>query len=783
MLKNYLKTALRNILRHKGYSFINIAGLALGMACCILILLWVKDELSFDRFNKNYNDIYRVIIDDQFQDSYAVTPAPLGKALLSDYPEIMDFVRLRLGYKVILKINSETFVETDFTFADPSIFDIFTFKFLNGNAKEALSSPNSIVLTEGAAVKYFGEINPIGKTLTVNNRFDFTVTGIIKNVPSNSHFTFNVLAPFPVLKKFGEKIESWGSYGYRTYLRLRKGTAYKPVSLKIKDYLKKHSPDGKITLRLQPLREIHLHSASIRSRGGSGDIRLVYVFTMIALFILIIACINFMNLTTARASNRAREVGMRKVTGARRIEIIKQFFGESILLSFIGLILAIFLVDLLLPVFNDLCGKQLQLEIFTNGGILFWLIGIAFCTGILSGIYPALFLSSFQPIKVLKGGVISGTRKSLLRKVLVVTQFTLSTLLIIGTIVLYHQMNYMRNRELGFNKDHLAYVHMPIKMGKQYESIKNEFLSDPNVINVCAASNLPVSPLFSTEGVEWEGKKPQEEMLINISFTDYDYAKTLKMKMAEGRFFSRAFSSDVKGAYVVNETAVKTMGVKSPVGKWFKLHENKGIIVGVVKDFNFTSLHRKIEPLLMCISPEEYSYFLVRIKSESISEAVNSMKKKWQKSTAGLPFEYGFMDERIDNLYRTEQRIGKAFLYFTFLSIFIACLGLFGLASYLTEQRKKEVGIRKVLGAPVKGIVFLVSKEFLKWVILANIISWPAAYFAVDRLLQVYAYRISIGPLPFVVALVFALLIAIFTVSYQSIKAALTNPVEAIKYE
>ncbi len=783
MFKNYLKTALRNILRHKGYSFINIAGLALGMACCILILLWVKDELSFDRYHKNCNEIYRVIIDDQFQDTYAVTPAPLGKSLVSDYPEIMDFVRLSLGNKVILKINSETFVEKDFTFADPSIFDIFTFNFLNGDAKEALSSPDSIILTEAAAVKYFGNTNPMGKTFTVNNRFDFTVTGIIKNVPPNSHFTFNVLAPFPALKKFGEEIESWRNYGYRTYLRLRKGTAYKPVSLKIKDYLKKDNPEDKITLRLQPLREIHLHSASIRSRGGSGDIRLVYIFSMIAMFILIIACINFMNLTTARASKRAREVGMRKVAGARRIEIIKQFFGESILLSFVGLILAIFLVDLLLPVFNDLCGKELQLEIFTDGRIIFWLIGIALCTGILSGIYPALFLSSFQTIKVLKGGVISGTKKSWLRKVLVVTQFTLSTLLIISTIVLYHQMNYMRNRELGFNKDHLAYVHMPIKMDKQYESIKNEFLSDPNVINVCAASNLPVSPLFSTEGVEWEGKKPQEEMLINISFTDYDYAKTLKMKMAEGRFFSKAFSSDVKGAYVVNETAVQTMGMKSPVGKWFKLHENKGIIVGVVKDFNFTSLHRKIEPLLMSISPEEYSYFLVRIKSESISEAINSMKTKWQKSTSGLPFEYGFMDERIDNLYRTEKRIGKAFLYFTFLSIFIACLGLFGLASYMTEQRKKEVGIRKVLGAPVNGIVFLVSKEFLKWVILANIISWPAAYFAVDRLLQVYAYRISIGPLPFVAALVLALLIAIFTVSYQSIKAALTNPVEALKYE
>ena len=783
MFKNYLKTAVRNILRHKGYSFINIAGLALGMACCILILLWVTDELSFDRFNKNYNDIYRVIIDDQFQDSYAVTPAPLGKALLSDYPEVMDFVRLRSEYKVILKINSETFVEKDFTFADPSIFDIFTFKFLHGSAKEALSSPDSIILTEAAAVKYFGETNPMGKTLTVNNRFDFTVSGIIKNVPPNSHFTFNILAPFPVLKKFGKEIESWGSYGYRTYVRLRKGTDYKPVSLKMKHYLKKHSPDGKITLRLQPLRDIHLHSASIRSRGGSGDIRLVYVFTMIATFILIIACINFMNLTTARASNRAREVGMRKVTGARRIEIIKQFFGESILLSFIGLILALFLVDLLLPVFNELCGKQLHMDIFTNGGILVWLIGIALCTGILSGVYPALFLSSFQPINVLKGGVVPGTKKSWLRKVLVVTQFTLSTLLIIATIVVYHQMNYMRNRELGFNKDHLAYIRMPVAMDKQYESIKNEFLSDPNVINVCAASNLPVNPLNSTEGVEWEGKKPQDEMLINISFTGYDYAKTLNVKMADGRFFSRAFSTDVKGAYVVNETAANVMGMKSPVGKWFKLHENKGIIVGVVKDFNFTSLHRKIEPLLMSISPEKYSYFLVRIKSDSIFEAIDSMKTKWQESTSGLPFEYGFMDERIDNLYRTEKRIGKSFLYFTVLSIFIACLGLFGLASYLTEQRKKEVGIRKVLGAPVKGIVFLVSKEFLKWVILANIISWPAAYFAVDRLLQVYAYRISIGPLPFVAALVFALLIAVFTVSYQSIKAGLTNPVEALRYE
>lgn len=787
MFKNYLTIAFRNLIKHKGYSFINISGLALGMACCILILLWVKDELSFDRFHKHYNEIYRVNIDEELASgevgTWVVTPGPLGRELQANFPEIKDFVRLDLRNKVIMKINNESFVEHDFVFADPSIFDIFTFKFMRGNARESLSSPDSVILTETMAKKYFGDADAVGKTVTIKNRFTFRVTGIIKKVPANSHFTFNFLAPFQVLKKFGEEIEGWRRFGFHTYLRLEKGASYEQLNQKIRGYLKKHTPETEITLHLQPLKKIHLYSASIHSGGNKGDIRLVYIFTLIAVLILIIACINFMNLTTARSANRAREVGMRKVAGAQRIEIIKQFFGESILLSFIGLFLAILVVSLLLPAFNALCGKQLHLDIFKDGGIISWLTTIALFTGIVSGIYPALFLSSFRPVKVLKSSVVSGTGKSRLRKVLVVTQFTLSISLIIGTIVVYNQLHYMRNMDIGFDKEHLAYIRMPVSMDRQYESMKNEFLSDPHVISVCAASSLPIRTPMSTSGVEWEGKKPKDRLLINVFFTDCDYAKTLNLKMVEGRFFSRSFATDAKSAYIVNETAVKTMGMPSPVGKWFDMWENKGTIIGVIKDFNFASLHQKIEPLVMRISPERYSYFLIRIKAGHIFGAIDSLKKKWRGLTAGLPFEYGFIDEQIDNLYRIEKRIGTIFRYFTLLSIAISCLGLFGLASFMAEQRKKEVGIRKVLGASVKGIIVLVSKEFVKWVILANIIAWPIAYIIMDKLLQNFAYRVTIGIGTLLLSGLMALIIALLTVSYQSIKAALDNPVDALKYE
>jgi ABC-type antimicrobial peptide transport system permease subunit len=783
MIKNYLKIAIRNLFKYKGYSFINISGLALGMACCILIFLWVRDELSYDRFHKNYEEVYRVLIDDQFQSTYAVTPPPLAPLLKSKYPEIVDVVRLKLEGSMILKVEDDVFSEKDFLFADQSIFDIFSFEFFKGNPQEAFSSPDSILLTKRMSKKHFGDTDPIGKTLTLNNQFDFTVTGILKNIPENSHLKFNFLINFPVLKKFGKNIEGWGNYGYNTYVRLGKGIAYQPVSSKIKGELIRPNTLERITLRLQPLKEIRLYSSSVRSWRGGGDIQLVYIFSLIGLFILIIACINFMNLTTARSSNRAREVGMRKVTGAGRGEIIKQFFGESILMSIIAVFLAIILVYLLMPFFNNLCGKQLSLGLFTQGDIFFYLAAITLFTGILSGIYPALFLSSFQPTKVLKGTVTSVSGKYWLRKVLVVTQFSLSILLIIGTIVVFNQLNFLKNKKMGFDKEHLAYIRMPVKLNNLVQPLKNNFLSHPNVIDVSAASSLPVNPLASTEGVDWEGKTPNDKMLIHFTFADYDYTKTLKLQMAQGRYFSRGFGTDATKAFVLNETAIKTMGMTSPIGKWFTMWDQKGIIIGVVKDYNFRSLHRKIDPLIIMLTPQRYSYFLLRLKSELIPETLNDLKKKWRKAAPGLPFDYGFIDDRINNLYRSEQQVGSAFFYFTLLSIIISCLGLFGLASFMAEQRKKEVGIRKILGAPIKGIVILVSKEFLKWVLLANLIAWPVAYYSLNKLLQNFAYRINIDISTFLISGLLAASIALLTVSYQSIKTALTNPIDTIKYE
>lgn len=786
MFLNYIKVLIRNWQRNKGYSLINISGLAIGMVCCILVLLWVRDELSFDSFNKNADDIYRVCIEDHFPDgrvnAYGVTPGPLGEALKSEYPEVIDYMRVRVTRSTMVKMAETTFNEKKFAFADPSIFSIFTFPFLKGDGGNAFPNPSSIVITRSASKKYFGDTDPIGKTLHVDNRFDFKVTGVIEDVPANAHFTFDFVVPYELQKQYGARIDDWGSVGTYTYILLQKDFPYGQLETKIRNYLKKKDPESITELSLQPLTLIHLHSKSIMGMGGDGDIRYIYIFSLIAVFVLFIACINFMNLTTARYGKRAQEVGMRKVTGARRKDLILQFFSESVFFSLAALLMALVLVKLLLPAFNILAGKQLTLDFVKDTEMILWLAVIALFTGIISGIYPALFLSSHQPAVILKGAKTQGKSGARLRKTLVVTQFTLSIILIIGTLLVSYQLNYMRNQDLGFAKDHLLYVTLPGNLIKKYESIKNEFLANPDITEVTTASDLPTRVRISTHGANWEGKNPDEMVEIKILYTDYDYLKTLKIKTVDGRFFSKDFSTDAKKAFILNESAIRAMGIESPVGKEFEFNR-KGTIVGVIKDFHFTSFHHTIQPLMMMISPGKFTHFIIRIKSIHIPETIDFLKDKWAKAAGGFPFEYGFIDESIDNLYRAEQRIGTIFRYFTFLSIFISCLGLFGLASFTAEQRTREIAVRKVFGAKVQGIIYLLSKEFVKWVILANIIACPIAYVIMNQWLQNFAYRINIGAGPFILSGLMALIISLFTVSYQTLRAATANPVEALKYE
>jgi len=743
MFRNYLKTALRNIKRHKGYSLINIVGLAVGMACCILILLWVQDELSFDRFHENADGIYRVLQDINFADhstTWAITQGPLGPSLKEDFPEIINATRIT-GRGLRLTYNDKSYDE-GVSMADGSIFEMFTFPLVKGDPATALSDPFSIVLTEEMAAKYFGDEDPIGKTIKANNQWDFQVTGVMKNVPSNSHLEFDFLIPFIFGRELNYTVDRWGNSQFRTYVQLAKGVPAQEVIQKISGYLfEKPTIEKDARLNLQPLTRIHLYS-NYEYDSAHGDITYVTLFSLIAFFILLIACINFMNLATARSGNRAKEIGMRKVSGANKADIIRQFYGESTLLAFISLLLAVVLVWLLLPVFNNLAAKELSLDITGNLSILLGLLCIAILTGIISGSYPAFFLSAFQPVMVLKGLRLSSSKGSLFRKTLVVFQFSLTILLIICTIGVYDQLNYMRNRKLGYDKEHMIYFGMRGDMREKFDTVKNELLQNPNILGVTAASNVPTyGYYFSNSLWRWEGQNPDEETLMRAVLIDFDYFKTFGMEITEGRSFSKEFPTDATEAIMVNEEAVKAMGMESPIGKRLSLQDENFKIIGVVKNYHFRSLQQEIEPLILVYYPSYCRVLFARLKSDQIPQTIGYIENAWKKFAPGYPFNYRFLDEALDRLYRSEQRIGTLFRYFSILAILISCLGLLGLASFMAEQRTKEIGIRKVLGATASNIVALLSKEFTKWVIVAN------------------------------------------TVSYQSIKAALANPADSLRYE
>jgi len=785
VLKNYLKIALRNIKRHKGYSFINIVGLAIGMACCILILLWVQDELSYDRFHENADDIYRVIQDINFTDhstTWTITQGPLGPSLKENFPEIINATRIT-GRGLRLTYKKKNFDE-DVGMADCSIFEMFTFPLVKGDPSTALSDPFSMVMTEEMAKKYFGDEDPIGKTIKADNQWDFQVTGVLKKVPRNSHLQFDFLIPFIFGRELNYTVDRWGNSQFRTYVQLPKGVPAHEVIQKISGYLyEKPTIEKDARINLQPLTRIHLHS-NYEFDSAHGDITYVTIFSIIAFFILLIACINFMNLATARSGNRAREVGIRKVVGAYKTDIIKQFYGESILLAFIAQIFALIMVWFLLPVFNNLSAKELSMNITGNPLVLLGLLGIALITGIISGSYPALFLSSFHPVRVLKGSSFSGSKGSLFRKILVVFQFSLTILLIICTTGVYNQLNYMQNRKLGYDKEHMIYMGMRRETQANFESVKNELLQNPNIVRVTASSNVPTyGYTFSNSLWRWEGQNPDEETLMRAVFINLDYFKTFGMEVIEGRSYSKEFSTDVTESIIVNEEAVKAMGMESPIGKRLSLGERNFKIIGVVKNYHFRSLRQKIDPLILIYNTKNSYILFAKLKSENIPKTIGYIENIWKKFAPGYPFNYRFLDEALDRLYRSEQRIGTLFKYFSGLAILISCLGLLGLASFMAERRTKEIGIRKVLGASVSNIILLLSKEFTKWVIVANIIAWPVGYFAIKKWLQSYAYATNIVLWSFILSGVLALLIALATVSYQSIKAALANPVDSLRYE
>jgi len=812
MFRNYLKIALRNLWRHKGYSLINIAGLAVGMACALFILLWVQDELSFDRFHVNAKNLYRVEQDQaggQGTFHVYVTPYPMGPGLKAEIPEIKDSTRVARPGTLLVRYGENAFFESRVGAVDPSVFEMFTFPLIRGNAEAALSQPGSLVITEDMAKKYFGDGDPIGKTVTINNTYPFSVTGVAKNVPANSTLMFDMLVPFDFVKTLGLYNDGWGNNNILTFVQLHEKSSVPAANQKITRLVwdrtlqglradaetwKKIQSDPAARKRydnyvgpqftLMPLIDINLYGYFGFGRNNQA-IQYVYTFAAIALFVLLIACINFMNLATARSANRAREVGLRKVVGALRKSIAGQFYGESILMAVLACLVALGLVVALFPVFNSLSGKQMTLASLLNWKFILGILAVTIVTGIVSGSYPALFLSAFRPVRVLKGRLGGGARSALFRKTLVVIQFGLSVLLLVSMGVVSRQLDYMRNKKLGYDKEHLVYLPLRGETPKTLPAFKDELLKTPRILGVTATHQPPTSISSNSWGADWDGKDPERRVLIGFGFVDFDYPETMKIDLVAGRTFSKAVASDLGRSFLVNEEVSKLMGLDaaSAVGKRFQFAGINGTIIGVMKNFHYQSVRNSIEPLAVAVVPANLRFAVVRLKAGEIPASLDSVKSAWRKVYPQYPVEYRFFDEDFGRMYQSDARMGSILKVFAGMAVVIACLGLFGLASYTAEQRTKEIGVRKVLGASTPGIVLLLSKEFAKWVLTANLLAWPLAYFAMRKWLQGFAYKAGLAWWLFVLAGAGALAVALITVSYQAIRAALANPANALKYE
>lgn len=770
MFKNYLKISIRNILKHKWYSFINIFGLSIGIASCLMISLWIFNELNYDRFHKDVSNIYQVL-GSGLTKNFPSTPVPLAPVLEEEYPEIISATRFEDGGEVLLSYKNSKFYEKGIAAVDPSFFKIFSFPIVKGDRDTILKEPNSIVISEKIAEKYFSDIDPIEKVLTINNKSDFIVTGVVKDVPLNSSLQFDMVVPFNIDILYSGKLD-WDQIGPRTFLKVQANCSTEDINNKIMNTIPEHKKGLDITLSVLPLKERYFFF--------SGTKKYIYIFSVIAFFILVIACFNFINLSTARSMNRATEICIRKVTGAYRKDIIIQFLGESLVLSFIALFFSLLLINLFLRVFNSLTGIDLMVN---NQYIFPVLLGLIIFTGIAAGSYPALLISNFHPIAILKNCLKSGSKGFILRKILVVIQFSISIVLIIATGIVYKQLNYIKNKDIGYDKDQIVKISMKGDSRKYYNVLKNRLLQDRRILGVTGTADE--LPYFSSQtgGAKWEGKNPNKHILTTFNYVDYDFIKTLKIKMVEGRSFSREFSTDKELCFLVNEEMVKKMALKSGLGAKLIFFDKPGKIIGVMKNFNFQPLNSKIDPLVLMLSNKIVYFVLIRIQPENISSTLTYINETWRKILPMYPFLYSFLDKDFDRRYRKIKRMGILSNWFSLLAVFIACLGLFGLASFTAEQRTKDIGIRKVLGASVSHIVFLLSKEFIRCVLIANIIAWPVAYIALNRWLQDFAFHTNIGPGTFFLSGLLALIIALLSVSFQSIKAARAKPVDSLKYE
>ncbi|MBN1274620.1 MAG: ABC transporter permease [Candidatus Aminicenantes bacterium] len=791
LLRNYLLVSVRNFRKSKLNFLINVSGLAVGMACCMLILVFIMDELSFDRFQKNGDRIFRVVCEELQRGAWetgAGTPEPLGAALVEEFPEVVRAVRIyhpSWVTKWAVSHEGRSFYEEDVYFTDSSFLEVFTFPLIKGDPETALKGPRTAVITQAASEKYFGDRSPLGEILTIDGRIEVRITGLAGDIPHNSHLFFSLLVSFDAMPDKWV-LNNWRTLNMYTYLLLNQPHSPEAFESRLGLVIKKNfGPVSDFRFIFQPLLDIHLHSRrfGFDLARHKSDIAYVTIFSLIAVFILLLACVNFMNLTTARSMKRAKEVGLRKVIGARKSQLRKQFLGESVLSALAAFAAALFLAFGFLPFLSRLTERKLSLTQHNLPLELLLLFMGAILVGLFSGSYPAMFLSRFRPVDVLKGDFGSGRKSVFVRRILVLFQFSISVFLIIGTAVIFKQNRFCRKTNLGFDKEQVVVVPLWDSRSKAgFDSFKDKLREDPLIKGVAGASEIPGGSI-GTRGMLPENNTwaPQ-----NSIFVDENFIQVMGLEIVEGRNFSREIASDEDDAYMVNEAAVRAFGWEKAVGKrlfWRGDRNKKGQVVGVVKDFHYASFHQKIEPLVLMMNTRWASYALVRIQMDKISESLASIRKTWKTLHPDHPLEYSFLDSRFEELYRSEERMGKIFEFFTLIALFISCLGLFGLAAQLVEHKAKEAGIRKVLGASPEGIAFLFSREFLKWVLLANIFAWPAAYWAMHRWLQNFVYRTSLGWEIFVASSVLAVVVAFLTVGWQSFRAARTDPARSLRYE
>ncbi len=788
MFHNYLRTAIRNMLKQKANSMVHLLGFSVGIASVLFILLWVRDELSFDRFHDRADHLYRVLLG-----TGSPTFAPLAEALKNELPEAAGTARYRPIGPRLVKHGERASHNNRFAVADPDFFEIFSFPFAKGSPASALAGPSSIVITEGIAAQLFGSEDPMGKTLNVEDRFDFEVTGVLEDLPANSHIRFDVLAAFPFLNRlWGEDLESWGGASNLTYIELRRGSDPEAVGRKISGIVARHTGNEEIEVNLYPVTKLHLAEFSMWLDTPQGSMRYVILFSAAAVLLLLIACVNFLNLTTARASARAREVGVRKAAGASQKDLIVQFLFESTIISTLSLGLAVVAVILMTPAVNDILGKRMNAAAFGEPWIIAGLVGLAVCAGLLSGAYPAVFISSLPPARVLKGAPVTVVKRRYpLRAVLVIAQFALTIVLLASASIVGRQLRFIRSHDLGFHKENIITMPATGSLLRRISAAANELAGYPGIESFTLSSTLPGRNETTSSEVTWEGKDPEKLVKFEAIWADLGFQQTFDMNFLAGDYFSRERLSELRSGIVVNEAAVRAMGLTPDTAIGCEVaniptssrEDRNGTIIGVVKDFNSRSLHNDIRPLIIRFALTAQDNLSIRVRDDRLQDTLDFLAGVWTKYSSDYPLDFRFFDDVLDDSYRAEKRMGRLFHVFAIIAILTSCLGLFGLAANTAERRTKEIGIRKTLGASEIKVVRLLSQEFLILLSAANLIAWPAAYYLMNRWLENFAFRTTLGWSAFFLSGTLVTLIALGTVGFHSVRAARTNPVDSLRYE